>query len=60
MVKYFFLWFATVIPCCYIASLLYYKQRSKPLKETLSFLLKNNYELQQEIVRLQKTIKEDL
>ena len=60
MVKYLCLWVATVSPCGDIASLLYYKQRSKPLKETLSFLLKNNYELQQEIVRLQKTIKEDL
>ena len=60
MVKYLFLWFASIIPFCYIASLLYYKQRSKPLRETLSYLLKNNYELQQEIVRLQKTIKEDL
>ena len=60
MVKYLFLWFVTAIPFCYILGNLYYNQRSKPLKDTLALLLKNNYELQQENKRLREILKEDV
>jgi hypothetical protein len=36
------------MPVCYLACIINYKQRSKPLKEIISLLLKENAELQKE------------
>lgn len=54
MLVYLILWFSVTILCSHFLGILYYKQRSKPLNEALSELLKSNFELQSRIRELEQ------